>query len=340
VEAGRGGGGGGGGGGSSSGRGPRGAVRRVTSDRVWGGAGTSGGSFPHLRRSRTAARPPSSTVRGSDGGSGVDSADEAVDSDSTDEDDGGVSSLSSYSALRDSSDKVLEADRRSRGMLFERARYASGELVVHSVMQTLLIRDFTASGFAAAIMTLMGVPGYTGRPLIRQIPVDRTWYGAFQRRAGVAADDARSVWDAPPPSGAGGASGRPPTFRDVFTTLLPLGVVAVGLYRSGEAPVLVPVERREERGRRASGRAAAAGAANANEADAKRPHELDYTNGTTGERWRYAALGAACNKLPYVLTLPEPYTIVAQDDAVFVLAPEELKMAPRWPLLPPPPPVT
>lgn len=343
---------------------PSTGARESASDGPGGGGGGGGGD----RRGSPAERMPSSAsgshpdVTGgrsrrsrrvlpifggtgppSDHESAASSADDDLESLDDDEETRNVgSSLSSFASAGESTDKVLERDRRSRGLLFERARYASGELVVHSVMQTLLVRDFTASGFAAAIMTLMGVPGYTSRPLIRQLPVCRHWYTAFQRRAGLVAADAPTLWDSPAPSGPSPATGVPPTFRDVFTTLLSVQVVAIGLYRSGEAPVLMPVERREERGRRVSGRGGDVGgtaaAVNANMAEEKRASELDYTVGTTGEQLRYTALGAACNKLPYVSTLPEPYAIVSEEDAVFVLAPEEFKIPPRWPLLPPPPP--
>lgn len=313
-------------------------------------AASSAGSSqpdPINRIGRQSRRVPGfgGTKRSNDQGGDDNTSDDDLESIDEEEETSKISSLSSYGTQAESTEKVLERDRRSRGLLFERARYASGELVVHSVMQTLLVRDFTASGFAAAIMTLMGVPGYTSRPLIRQLPVCRHWYSAFQRRAGLTADDAPTLWDAPAPSGPSPATGRPPTFRDVFTTLLSIQVVAIGLYRSGEAPVLMPVERREERGRRVSGRAGGhsgsgfAAAVNANMAEEKLPCELDYTVGTTGEQLRYAALGAARNKLPYVSTLPEPYAIVSQEDAVFVLAPEELKIPARWPLLPAPPPM-
>lgn len=343
-------GGGGAGGGAGGARvGGGGARRLAPAERM---PSSAGGSHPEVigRRSRRSRRVlPIFRDTGplSDHESGTGSADDDLESlDDEEETRNAGSSLSSYAGNGQSTEKVLERDRRSRGLLFERARYASGELVVHSVMQTLLVRDFTASGFAAAIMTLMGVPGYTSRPLIRQLPVCRHWYTAFQRRAGLAAADAPTLWDSPAPSGPSPATGRPPTFRDVFTTLLSIQVVAIGLYRSGEAPVLIPVERREERGRRVSGRSASGGgdggtaaAVNANMAEEKLACELDYTVGTTGEQLRYTALGAACNKLPYVSTLPEPYAIVSEEDAVFVLAPEELKIPPRWPLLPPPPPM-
>ncbi|KAK1862156.1 hypothetical protein I4F81_004732 [Pyropia yezoensis] len=336
--------GGGGDGGDGGGGGSRGSGDRHPAKRM---ASSAGSSHPDLTKHRGHRSRRLHVVGGirpsSDHEGESDSADDDLDSLDEEDESRQPSSLSSYGGQGDSTEKVLERDRRSRGLLFERARYASGELVVHSVMQTLLVRDFTASGFAAAIMTLMGVPGYTGRPLIRQLPVCRHWYTAFQRRAGLTADDTPTLWDAPAPSGPSPATGRPPTFRDVFTTLLSVQVVAIGLYRSGEAPVLMPVERREERGRRISGRAGggsgSAAAINANLAEEKRPCELDYTVGTTSEQWRYAALGAACNKLPYVSTLPEPYAIVSQEDAVFVLAPEELKVPARWPLLPAPPPM-
>ncbi|GAB0494453.1 hypothetical protein MMPV_005746 [Pyropia vietnamensis] len=336
-------GGGGGGGGGDGGGGDRriGQVTQLIS--------SSGRSHPNAanRISQQSRRVPGvgGTRPSNDQGGDESASDDDLQSLDEEEESSKISSLSSYGSQGVSTEKVLERDRRSRGLLFERARYASGELVVHSVMQTLLVRDFTASGFAAAIMTLMGVPGYTSRPLIRQLPVCRHWYEAFQRRAGLAANGAPTLWDAPAPSGPSPATGRPPTFRDVFTTLLSVQVVAIGLYRSGEAPVLMPIERREERGRRVSGRAGghsgigSTAAANANIAEEKLPCELDYTIGTTGEQRRYAALGAARNKLPYVSTLPEPYAIVSQEDAVFVLAPEELKIPARWPLLPAPPPM-
>lgn len=245
--------------------------------------------------------------------------------------------------------------QRSREELYERQRYASGEMVISSLFTALLARDYTDPGYIRLIRQLIGASSGSKGSWIRQVNIPESW-----TRAEVAID------------------GR--TYRETSIRLLKLGCIALGLYRSGDAPVRVETksehwERRTDefeyleeeevsffRGdadsrstgnwalnndiypNRRYGRTGVDSrmqeASNGTQEGMLRLRtfgdegdefdQLYYTCPTTKRRIFYQETMSGENVLPYVYSCPEPYSLVAASDAVFVLCDPSTEIPLDW----------
>ncbi|KAA8493840.1 Potassium channel subfamily T member 2 [Porphyridium purpureum] len=126
----------------------------------------------------------------------------------------------SVHARQQNSDEIFSA----REEFFERERFASGEVVVPSVLVSLLLRELHEPGFSSAIVELIGA-SETQKSWIRLVDVPRLW-----------------VQGAENSSGQGSSSPSCRTYREVCEVLVRFGCIPLGLYRSGEAPVRLEVE--------------------------------------------------------------------------------------------------
>lgn len=136
------------------------------------------------------------------------------------------------SGLTGSPEEILtrsQASHAKRGTLFSRNRYASGDLLIHSSALTLLVREYLEPGFVHFYTELLGAGEELGALKIRLVRVP---FHMFEEDMIV--------------NGEYGC--RYIMYRDVFTRLMQLGTTALGLYRSGAAPVRVPTRRRIHRG--------------------------------------------------------------------------------------------
>lgn len=110
--------------------------------------------------------------------------------------------------------------RQGRDELFERQRYASGEMMISSMYMALLIREYAMPGMMTVVRKIFGAGvGKNARSKncwIRTVKIPRQWI--------MSAPDGRRV------------------YRELFETLLELGAVPLGLYRSGEIMVRVQVD--------------------------------------------------------------------------------------------------
>ena len=193
--------------------------------------------------------------------------------------------------------------------LFSATRYTSGELLVHSTSNSLLIREFMDPGFIEFMMTLCGAgetdPGQ--HIFLLQTPIH-----IFQ-------EFGKSYLE----------------YGIIFELLINLGVVPLGIYRSGDASVRLPKQpkRRKERGKiikeefqKQVGKSIPTGCCNASQSATPEPTprnsllsiESDYFDPDCAEPILQEKKKSE-NILPYVYTLPEPNTRVSQNDAVYVL---------------------
>lgn len=121
------------------------------------------------------------------------------------------------------------AARARRGSLFSRSRYASGELLVHSSAIALLAREYIEPGFSKFLASILGAESSSPGLKIRLLRIPRAMFSgehAVTRREGQ----------------------RFVPYVHVFRTLLSHGVTTLGVYRSGDAPALLPVRSRRRRG--------------------------------------------------------------------------------------------
>lgn len=113
---------------------------------------------------------------------------------------------------------------RPRDESFEKQRYASGEMMISSTYTALLIREYAMPGLMAVVRKIFGAGvGKNPRPKrcwIRTINVPQLWMQA--------APEGRR------------------TYRELFELLIGHGAVALGLYRSGDAPVRVELRPDDE----------------------------------------------------------------------------------------------
>lgn len=193
--------------------------------------------------------------------------------------------------------------KRSRGELFERQRYASGEMMISSVYVALLIREFAMPGIMSVVRKIFGVGvGKNSRSKkcwIRTMKVPSSWVS----------------------SGRNGER----TYRELFKTLLGLSCIPLGLYRSGQADVRVqlamdataPASDDETQPLLA-------------DSDEMGPRIQSYTCPTTGHTANFEQIPGGENVLPYVYTNPEPYTLISEHDAVYILAHPLLKIPDVW----------
>lgn len=221
-----------------------------------------------------------------------------------------------------------------RDELFERQRYASGEMMISSVYVALLIREFAMPGIMSVVRKIFGAD--VGK-------------NTRSRKCWIRTQKIPQKWVLQ------GVNGQR-TYRELFVMLISLGCVPLGLYRSGEA--MVRVQLAVENESRASASASSAleaaeqgpsrpfgseGALNV-ETSANVDDELgalfpegimsprpvpdmqSYTCPTTGRVATFEQVSSGGNVLPYVYTNPEPYTLVSEHDAVYILAHPLLKI--------------
>ncbi|CAN8073689.1 unnamed protein product [Agarophyton chilense] len=258
----------------------------------------------------------------------------------------------------------------SREELYERQRYASGEMVISSLFTALLARDYTDPGYIRLIRQLIGASSSSTGSWIRQVDIPESWTRAENEI-------------------------NERTYRDTSIRLLKMGCIALGLYRSGDAPVRIEVQKEqsgnEERkgwerradeviyyeeedisrlrrdvesrsmasqviardeyanrihgrvavGRRAQetpverrtigdGGSSLSGRVQRGEQDDDAFDEMYYTCPTTKRQIFYKEAIDGANVLPYVYSCPEPYSLVAASDAVFVLCDPKRELPANW----------
>mmetsp|Transcript_4423 Transcript_4423/g.18858 ORF Transcript_4423/g.18858 Transcript_4423/m.18858 type:complete len:1101 (-) Transcript_4423:299-3601(-) len=187
----------------------------------------------------------------------------------------------------------------------ERQRYASGELMIPWLAFAAIVREFNEPGFAKLLEDLIGC-GQKDSSWIQLVRV------------------------------APNCAGR--SYRDIMETLLGHGVIAIGLYRCVDAPVRLNDSQEQnisisskassnrndsfnlsvgETGYLLAGSPAIAG-------------ETCYTCPTTkGKYFFHVAVGGE-NKLPYVYTNPQPFTLVSDRDAVYCIANPSIDLPDEW----------
>lgn len=126
----------------------------------------------------------------------------------------------------DDSTERAWATRGKRDFLFSRFRYTSGELLVHSTADTLLVREYTEPGFVKFITGLCGASTTHPGQKIRLVSVPKSLFKEYEP-----VDGKRYV-----------------EYGIIFERLIAIGVTPLGLYRSGDAPVRLPTEKRLKRG--------------------------------------------------------------------------------------------
>lgn len=203
-----------------------------------------------------------------------------------------------------------------REEMHERSRFASGEMIISSLFSGILVREFAQSGFLNLVRELIGAGVHVQRSWIRQLDIPEAWTESAE-----------------------GMDGR--NYRETFLHLLGMGCISLGLYRSGVAPVRIEFDMAHSPNPSSSAgpsstvglmdddfgvshmlntpSAADPAAEPLLRANSEDFDEMYYDCPTTRRRIRYEEARCGENSLPYVYTNPEPYTIVAADDAVFVM---------------------
>jgi Calcium-activated BK potassium channel alpha subunit/Ion channel len=239
--------------------------------------------------------------------------------------------------------------KHGRHELFEKQRYASGEMMISSVYVALLIREFAMPGIMSVVRKIFGAGvGKNSRSKkcwIRTTKIPHRWLS----------------------SGVGGQR----TYRELFKVIIGLGGVPLGLYRSGEAMVRVQVNvdpdspfdsppqppppqgpQGPEHSLKDFGTAAGYGTMGSPQLTAHAAADgLDelhgiypdgfmspgplsplqsYTCPTTDRTATFEEVISGDNVLPYVYTNPEPYTLISEHDAVYILVHPLVKMPDEW----------
>jgi Ion channel/Calcium-activated BK potassium channel alpha subunit len=120
--------------------------------------------------------------------------------------------------------------RALRGTLFSRSSYASGDLLLHSAALSILIREYVEPGFAHVYKELVGAGcKRLGALKIRLVRMSR-----------AVLDNGSSTTTL--------EGGRALEYREIVVHLIRLGATPLGVYRSGGAPVRIPVRSRLRRG--------------------------------------------------------------------------------------------
>ena len=255
---------------------------------------------------------------------------------------------------------VVELSRPNREYLFSRVRYTSGELLVHSTADTLLVREYAEPGFVNFIMSLCGAHAENPGQKIRLVRIPRAMFKDFYEMDGK----------------------RVVEYGVIFERLIALGVTPLGLYRSGHAPARIPKMKRVQRGlvamqeamvrdvaglsgrqnskREAGGGGTGGGGGGDGTTTSWRNPVAKIVKNTTevlpttvrNERGQKQFLGGAGtpkskthvsevddfrqesvsgNLLPYVYTLPDANTLVHETDGVYVLCDDTFDLPTTWP---------
>ncbi len=252
------------------------------------------------------------------------------------------------SAAGESANDVVELSRPKREYLFSRVRYTSGELLVHSTADTLLVREYAEPGFVNFIMSLCGAHVENPGQKIRLVRIPRILFRDFHEMDGK----------------------RLVEYGVIFERLIALGVTPLGLYRSGHAPARIPKLKRVLRGTcvlqeaMVRDNASLSGRSNCNRnadgnggwrnpvakivkntADVLPTHvrnelgEKQLLGGAGTPRSRaqvneadeFRQESVSGNLLPYVYTLPDANTLVAETDGVYVLCDDTFDLPRFWP---------
>lgn len=252
----------------------------------------------------------------------------------------------------ESGNEDVEFSRPKREYLFSRVRYTSGELLVHSTSDTLLVREYGEPGFVNFIMSLCGAHMENPGQKIRLVRIPKSLFRDFHEMDGK----------------------RVVEYGVIFERLIALGVTPLGLYRSGHAPARIPKMKRVLRGscvlQEAMMRDTADRSGRSNEGSKNDDIGIDpsgwrnpvaeIVKNTTdvlpthvrSERAQKQLLGGSYlprsrvhvneaeefrqksfsgNLLPYVYTLPDANTLVAETDGVYVLCDDTFELPRFWP---------
>lgn len=170
--------------------------------------GAIGNASRTLHQSIRSARSTGLRSRGMTRSSSM-RGDQLVETSEEEEDDeyGTLTGLSG-TRLRDSE----LSEKRAREERYERQRYASGEMIISSLFTSLLAREYTDPGYIRLIRQLIGASSGSRGSWIRQVAIPESWTSVEKAIGGR-------------------------TYRELSTKLLEFRCVALGLYRSGDAPV-------------------------------------------------------------------------------------------------------
>lgn len=247
---------------------------------------------------------------------------------------------------------------RSEGELCERQRYASGEMIISSLFAALLVREEAQPGYNRVIRGLLGLSD-SGGSATSTSSTSNSSHNSIVSGSWIRLLKIPEAW-----TDLGRPHGK--TYRETSVLLQGLGCIAIGLYRSGHAPVrhvlsstqgiwarnATDVYYSEE-----TERDALMHHSNSNNAftfplpasssrgsvrpETMRLHEghresqydemdkATYRCPTTKRLIEYVE--TACdNVLPYVYCLPEPYTTVDHNDGVFVICDPDLDVPADW----------
>eukprot|EP00189_Rhodosorus_marinus_P011416 CAMPEP_0184751768 /NCGR_PEP_ID=MMETSP0315-20130426/43220_1 /TAXON_ID=101924 /ORGANISM="Rhodosorus marinus, Strain UTEX LB 2760" /LENGTH=1259 /DNA_ID=CAMNT_0027231053 /DNA_START=539 /DNA_END=4318 /DNA_ORIENTATION=+ len=220
--------------------------------------------------------------------------------------------------------------KRHEGTL-EGIRFASGEIFISTHVVSMMVRDYNMAGFIDFLFTRMVVDDQQTQA------ENNLWWRLI---------DVPQEW----------ISGSSDTviYRDAFVRLANVNCVAVGLYRSGDAPVRIREEstnkanwnrdtrfndetRASSRGDMLFGLDSRRNAGSSWILEGQISSLLgesigiqSYTCPTTGAEIEYREIYDGENSLPYVYTMPEPYTALSATDAVFVHCHPDLEVPPDW----------
>lgn len=109
-------------------------------------------------------------------------------------------------------DTEAHTEKRIREERYERQRYASGEMIISSLFMSLLAREYKEPGYIRLIRQLIGATTGSRGSWIRHVVIPDSWTSVEKAIGGR-------------------------TYRELSVKLLEFGCVALGLYRSGRAPV-------------------------------------------------------------------------------------------------------
>lgn len=187
--------------------------------------------------------------------------------------------------------------------LFSATRYASGELLIHSTSNSFLAREFLEPGFIEFMMSLCGGSEEEPGQNIFLLKMPNSIFKEF--------------------------SAEYVEFGIIFELLIRLNVIPLGIYRHGDAPVLLPKtpKRRVDRGAGVLSEATKLSRKrNSNTShepskkdDLQLQGEHTFDSGCSYVEPILQEEQKSGNILPYVYTLPEPNSLVSSKDGVFVL---------------------